>query len=220
MKILAFIITLLFFCVNSYANEKVSKLNELYLSGVLDKSSYMSSLENLGVNTSNEIFENLFDLFSDKTLDIETYEKSLSNLISLSDTSKADKNSSSKQDTINNNDKAVKIYKVSNCKGRTELCKALAPIEFPFFKEDNQVIVDKKTIQALIDSDISLQRIMNSQNFFSNDKFDHIITIRHTQGFLLDLKFGGYMEGSDFYLTNLSLRANGTEVNSADLELF
>ena len=40
MKILAFIITLLFFCVSSYANEKVSKLNELYLSGVLDKSSY------------------------------------------------------------------------------------------------------------------------------------------------------------------------------------
>jgi hypothetical protein len=180
----------------------------------------MSSLETLGINTSNEIFDNLFDLFSDRTLDIETYEKSLSNLISLSDTPEEDKNTSSKQDAIKNKDKSVKIYKISNCKGRTELCKALAPIEFPFFMENGQVIVDKKNLQMLIDSDVSLQRIMKTQNFFSNDKFDHIMTIRHIQGFLLDFKFGGYIEDSDFYLTNLSLRANGTEVNSADLELF
>jgi hypothetical protein len=219
MRLLVFIITFLF-CVNSYANEKLSKLNELYLSGILDKSSYMSSLETLGINTSNEIFDNLFDLFSDRTLDIETYEKSLSNLISLSDTPEEDKNTSSKQDAIKNKDKSVKIYKISNCKGRTELCKALAPIEFPFFMENGQVIVDKKNLQMLIDSDVSLQRIMKTQNFFSNDKFDHIMTIRHIQGFLLDFKFGGYIEDSDFYLTNLSLRANGTEVNSADLELF
>ena len=78
--IFAFLISYSF----GFANENLSKLNNLYLNGILDKDAYFSSLKNLGINIENDIFQNLFDLFSDKTLNQENYEKSLSNLIDLS----------------------------------------------------------------------------------------------------------------------------------------
>lgn len=217
-KFILFILTL-FLSYASHANEKITKLNELYLNGVLDKSSYMSSLENLGINTSNDIFINLFDLFSDKTLDIATYEKSLNNLTSLSSSSKSDNNLSSNQISTKDNNKAIKLYGLSNCKGASDLCNDLAESEFPFYKENDQVVIDKTFVQMVVDSDMSLQSIMGSKNFLSNDKFDHIVRIRHIKGFLLDFKFGGYIEGNDFFLTNMSLRGNGKEVISSDLKL-
>ena len=84
MKKLLFTFIFLIFHSFGFANENLNKLNNLYLNGILDKNAYFSSLKNLGINTENDIFQNLFDLFSDKTLDQENYEKSLSNLISLS----------------------------------------------------------------------------------------------------------------------------------------
>ena len=88
MKKLLFTFIFLIFHSFGFANENLSKLNNLYLNGILDKNAYVSSLKNLGINTENDIFQNLFDLFSDKTLNQENYEKSLSNLIDLSNNKK------------------------------------------------------------------------------------------------------------------------------------
>ena len=63
------IIFLLLFFKSVFANENISKLNELYLNGILDKEVYLKSLNNLGVNTGNDIFRNLFELFNNKVLD-------------------------------------------------------------------------------------------------------------------------------------------------------
>ena len=82
-------IIILFFIIihqSLFANENINKLNQLYLNGVLDKETYFISINKLGIDTSNEIFTNLFTLFSDKVLDIESYEKSLNNLINISKT--------------------------------------------------------------------------------------------------------------------------------------
>jgi hypothetical protein len=85
--------------------------------------------------------------------------------------------------------------------------------------EDKQIVVDRETIQAFVDGDNSLLRITLTKNFSKNDTFTHIITIRHVRGFLLDFKFTGYLEGDDFFMTGMSLTANGKEMNSSDLEL-
>lgn len=219
MKKLFICIFFIFFTFFANGDEKISKLNELYLSGVLDKSSYLGSLENLGVNTSNEIFINLFDLFSDSTLDTESYEKSLVNLIGLSNQNNSTNKSELFEPKKLNNDETIKEYKIVNCKGDSSTCKFLEQSNLPFFLEDKKVVIDRETIQAFIDSDNSLQRIMSTKNFSKNDTFTHIIQIMHVRGFLLDFKFSGYLEGNDFFMTGMSLTANGREMNSSDLEL-
>ena len=60
---------------------------------------------------------------------------------------------------------------------------------------------------------------MLTKNFSKNDTFTHIIQIMHLRGFLLDFKFTGYFEEDDFFMTDMSLTANGKEMNSANLEL-
>ena len=219
MKKVLICILLIFSSFLANSNEKISKLNELFLSGVLDKSSYLGSLENMGINTSNEIFINLFDLFSDRTLDIESYEKSLVNLITLSNqNSSTNKSVVSETKQLNNNQK-IKEYVIVNCKGNSNLCDFLDNTYLPFSMENKQVVVDREIIQGFIDSDNSLQRIMSTKNFSKNDTFTHIIQIMHVRGFLLDFKFSGYLEGNDFFMTGMSLTANGREMNSSDLEL-
>ena len=219
MKKLFICIFFIFFTFFANGNEKISKLNELYLSGVLDKSSYLGSLENLGVNTSNEIFINLFDLFSDSTLDTESYEKSLVNLIGLSNQNNSTNKSVLFESKKLNNDETIKEYKIVNCKGDSSLCEFLEQSNLPFFLEDKKVVIDREAIQEFIDSDNSLQRIMLTKNFSKNDTFAHIIQIMHLRGFLLDFKFTGYFEEDDFFMTDMSLTANGKEMNSANLEL-
>jgi hypothetical protein len=219
MKKVLICIIFIFSIFYANADEKISKLNELYLNGVLDKSSYLASLENIGIKTSNEIFINLFDLFSDSTLDLESYEKSLVNLITLSNQNNLTNESMISEIQQINNDQIIKEYKIINCKGDSSICEFLEQSYLPFFMEDKQIVVDRETIQAFVDGDNSLLRITLTKNFSKNDTFTHIITIRHVRGFLLDFKFTGYLEGDDFFMTGMSLTANGKEMNSSDLEL-
>jgi len=218
MKKALIFILLIFNAFLANADEKISKLNELYLNGVLDKSSYLGSLENMGINTSNEIFINLFDLFSDSTIDTESYEKSLVNLIALSNQNNSTKKSVVSEPQQLKNDQIIKKYKIVNCKGDSSLCKSFEQSNLPFSMEDKQVIIDREIMQAFIDSDSSLIRIMLTKNFSKNDTFTHLVQIMHVKGILLDFKFTGYYEEDDFFMTGMSLTANGREMNSSDLE--
>ena len=77
---------------NALANSDISKLNSLYLNGVIDKNTYFKSINGLGIDTSNQIFQNLFELFSNSVLDISSYENSLQNLITVSNSDNSKKN--------------------------------------------------------------------------------------------------------------------------------
>jgi len=215
MKLLAFLLIFLF-CVNSYANEKLSKLNELYLSGILDKSSYVSSLENLGINTSNEIFENLFDLFSDKTLDIETYEKSLNNLINISNNNKSEI-IVSKDDTLL---KKSKNYTVNDCKGDSKLCKDIVSNSiFNFYFENNEVLLNTKWLDDIVSSDPVITRYMGlkfKRNTKSDD-FKVLVDLFHIKGILIKISFKGFFEKEDFFVTRMSIGVGTKQVVDAEL---
>ena len=117
--IFAFLISYSF----GFANENLSKLNNLYLNGIIDKNAYFSSLKNLGINTENDIFQNLFDLFSDKTLNQENYEKSLSSLIDLSNNKKdISEDTSKNEEVVSVSNSISKSYTSANCKGDLEIC--------------------------------------------------------------------------------------------------
>jgi len=203
---------------NALANSDISKLNSLYLNGVIDKNTYFKSINGLGIDTSNQIFQNLFELFSNSVLDIASYENSLQNLItdSNSDNSKKnlEKNNEVSQKLSSNSN--LKTYIIKNCKGRSDLCKDLSNVPINFELTDNKVNVVKSDFDELL-KDPELLKISQIRTFIKNDNFDIVVSILHIKGFIIDFVFGGFMENNQFEMVDLSLKGNGTELLSAEL---
>jgi hypothetical protein len=218
LKFFQILIFSLFIYSNALANSDISKLNSLYLNGVIDKNTYFKSINGLGIDTSNQIFQNLFELFSNSVLDISSYENSLQNLrtVSNSDNSKKnlEKNSdSSKIMTTNSN---YKTYVIENCKGDSALCKDLANAPISFELIDNKVNVVQSDFDELL-KDPELLKISQIRTFVKNDDFDIVVSILHIKGFIIDFVFGGVLENNQFEMVDLSLKGNGQEIISAKL---
>jgi len=203
---------------NALANSDISKLNSLYLNGVIDKNTYFKSINGLGIDTSNQIFQNLFELFSNSVLDISSYENSLQNLIAVSNSDNSKKNLEKNNEvsqTISSNSN-LKTYVINNCKGRSDLCKDFSKGSIRFELIDNKVNVVQSDFDELL-KDPELLKISQIKTFFKNDDFDIIVSILHVKGFIIDFVFGGFMENSQFEMVDLSVRGNGTELISAEL---
>ena len=203
---------------SSLANSDISKLNSLYLNGVIDKNTYFKSINGLGIDTSNQIFQNLFELFSNSVLDISSYENSLQNLITVSNSDNSNKNLEKNNEvsqTISSNSN-LKTYVINNCKGRSDLCKDFSKGSIRFELIDNKVNVVQSDFDELL-KDPELLKISQIKTFFKNDDFDIIVSILHVKGIIIDFVFGGFMENSQFEMVDLSVRGNGTELISAEL---
>ena len=203
---------------NSLANSDISKLNSLYLNGVIDKSTYFKSINGLGIDTSNQIFQNLFELFSNSVLDTSSYENSLQNLITVSNSDNSNKNlekntDSSKLMTSNSN---FKTYLIEDCKGDSALCNEIANEPISFELINKKVNVDQSIFDEIL-KDPELLKISQIRTFVKNDDFDIVVSIHHVRGFIIDFVFGGVMENSQFEMVDLSVRGNGTELISAEL---
>ena len=219
-KFIKILIFSLFIYSNALANSDISKLNSLYLNGVIDKDTYFKSINGLGIDTSNEIFQNLFDLFSNSVLDISSYENSLQNLKTVSNTNYSKKISekSNEVSQIISSNSDLQEYVIKNCKGDSELCKDLSEEKVHFELIDNKVNVVKSDFDEVL-NDPDLLKITQIKTFVKNDDFDIIVSILHVSGFIIDFVFGGVMENSQFKMVDLSVRGNGSEVISAKLEL-
>ena len=214
-----FIFSLLIYS-NTLANSNISKLNSLYLNGVIDKNTYFNSINGLGIDTSNEIFQNLFDLFSNSVLDIASYENSLQNLITVSNSVNSKKNLEKNNEvsqTISSNSN-LKEYIIKNCKGDSDFCKYLSDEPVHFELIDNKVNVVQSVFDEVL-NDPEILKINQIKTFVKNDDFDIIVSILHARGFTIDFVFGGIMENSQFEMVDLSVRGKGKELISAKLEL-
>jgi len=203
---------------NALANSDISKLNSLYLNGIIDKNTYFKSINGLGIDTSNQIFQNLFELFSNSVLDISSYENSLQNLITVSNSDNSKKNLEKNNEvsqTLSSNSN-LKTYIIKNCKGRSDLCKDLSNVPINFELTDNKVNVVKSDFDELL-KDPELLNISQIRTFIKNDNFDIVVSILHIKGFIIDFVFGGFMENNQFEMVDLSLKGNGTELLSAEL---
>lgn len=216
------IIFLLLFFKSVFANENISKLNKLYLNGILDNEVYLKSLNNLGVNTDNDIFKNLFELFNNKVLDEENYSSSLSNLITI--TSK----NQSKIDEINDNNdlvlnttsiSGIREYKISSCKGDSATCNSINLEIVPFEFLDNKIQVTKKWLDELIKNEQAFVRVISTKNFNKKNEIDIVISILHARGPIIDFVFGGYTEENNFHMEDFKIKANGIENASGKLVL-
>lgn len=199
-----------------FANDNLNKLNNLFLNGILDKESYFSSINNLGIDTDNETFINLFKLFSNKVLDIKSYEKSLNNLI----------------DILDNNDKEIivlkdntqlkksKSYIASDCKGDSTLCSDIVMNSiFNFYFENDEVLLNTKWLDDIVSSDPAIIRYMGlkfNRNSKSDD-FKVMVDLFHIKGILIKISFRGFFENDDFFVNRMIVNVRTQEVVNADL---
>jgi len=217
MKYLKIVLALLLLTNNISANEDISKLNSLYLNGVLDKNTYFTTIQSMGIDTSNEIFLNLFDLFSDNVLNLNSYESSLKNLLSVANNSEVE-NTSAKVDKNDNNSTLKKTYILSNCKGNSNLCDAFAEAPLFFEFSNGKVSILESNFDELL-NDVELLRIVNIKTLSKNNNFDIVVGIAHTKGFIINFSFGGMVTDNQFEMIDVSVKAKNKELLSGDLVL-
>ena len=207
--VLFFILT---FSSLGLSNENLSKLNNLYLNGVLDKEMYFNSLNKLGINIDNKIFQNLFDLFSNQTLDLQSYEKSISNLINLSN-----KDNSKKEDSIDNNKNnsfngiLFKKFKDTRCVGDGEICRDFKG-EILFSYDNSKVYWDDEFINELLSDPEFLMVIQEKFSLFDGNKFHSIFIMRLSNGLLANFIAEGNFNKDPFDIEKIYIRVNGKDI--------
>ena len=181
-------------------NLNISKLNNLYLNGVLNKDSYFNSLNKLGLDTKNDIFSNLFDLFENSTIDRKNYENSILNLINIG---------SASTKTKNNNQINSFQFNINRCSGETAACdilKRIGIIEIETFKNKLKISENYKTKLKSHPVIISV----NKEYFKLNGQEAKISLILSTiEGAIVKLDIVGAFENEIFLATNIYLYENG-----------
>jgi hypothetical protein len=204
--IFAFLISYSF----GFANENLSKLNNLYLNGILDKNAYFSSLKNLGINTENDIFQNLFDLFSDKTLNQENYEKSLSNLIDLSNNKKdISEDTSKNEEVVSVSNSISKSYTSANCKGDLEICAFFKDKIITFTYDEGVVKWSEELKNELIEIEINFAKVAKETfSDIGDNRFESTFVILHKKGIFIKVIAEGELTDESFNVEKFSIRVD------------
>ena len=204
--IFAFLISYSF----GFANENLSKLNNLYLNGILDKNAYFSSLKNLGINTENDIFQNLFDLFSDKTLNQENYEKSLSNLIDLSNKKKdISEDTSKNEEVVSVSNSISKSYTSANCKGDVEICAFFKDKIITFTYDEGVVKWSEELKNELIETEINFAKVAKETfSDIGDNRFESTFVILHKKGIFIKVIAEGELTDESFNVEKFSIRVD------------
>ena len=204
--ILAFLISYSF----GFANENLSKLNNLYLNGILDKNAYFSSLKNLGINTENDIFQNLFDLFSDKTLNQENYEKSLSNLIDLSNKKNdISEDTSKNEEVVSVSNSISKSYTSANCKGDLEICAFFKDKIITFTYDEGVVKWSEELKNELIEIEINFAKVAKETfSDIGDNRFESTFVILHKKGIFIKVIAEGELTDESFNVEGFSIRVD------------
>ena len=204
--IFAFLISYSF----GFANENLSKLNNLYLNGILDKNAYFSSLKNLGINTENDIFQNLFDLFSDKTLNQENYEKSLSNLIDLSNKKKdISEDTSKNEEVVSVSNSISKSYTSANCKGDLEICAFFKDKIITFTYDEGVVKWSEELKNELIETEINFAKVAKETfSDIGDNRFESTFVILHKKGIFIKVIAEGELTDESFNVEKFSIRVD------------
>ena len=204
--IFAFLISYSF----GFANENLSKLNNLYLNGILDKDAYFSSLKNLGINTENNIFQNLFDLFSDKTLNQENYEKSLSNLIDLSNNKKdISEDTSKNEEVVSVSNSISKSYTSANCKGDVEICAFFKDKIITFTYDEGVVKWSEELKNELIETEINFAKVAKETfSDIGDNRFESTFVILHKKGIFIKVIAEGELTDESFNVEGFSIRVD------------
>lgn len=190
-------------------NLNISKLNDLYINGILDKDSYFNSLNKLGLNTKNDIFSNLFDLFENNTIDIKDYENSISNLINIG----------SPRIKIKDNNQINNFqFNIDRCSGEITVCdlfKKIGLIEIEIF--ENKLNFSENYKKKLKSHPVIIS--VNKEYFKLNTKDARLSLIFSTaEGAIVKLEVVGFFENDIFLASNLYVFESGQIILNGSLK--
>ena len=201
-----------FFLSNLYSNENIKKANNLYLQGIINSEIYFKTLNEIGIDTSNEIFKNLYELFSSNILGQQDYERSLVNILNSST-----KTNGNTENIFLSNDLENLNYIIVNCKGRSDLCEEFENTEVNLYRAEDIIKISDQVKTDILKRTFIISVIR--ENYKKNDnKFEIRLTLQHMQGVLIDFVISGEIHKEIHKARNLRMIANGSDLFMSDLE--
>ena len=205
-KYLILIFFLFFFTATSKSND-FDDLIELYDQQILSEDALYNSLKKMNEEFNSDQFDKLFNLFTNGVISKDDL---LTALISKTPNTESVMMEKSPSDT------SVKEFNFSSCKGDSDTCSIMNKFFIEYEMNNNVLELTKHNF--LDEPDVV--SVFPRKQFYNNDgSFSEIIDLKLNNGLLLKMSIKGLIKDNDFLINFYSLKYNGKEFASGNIEL-
>ena len=219
-----FLTLLIMVPLNSFGNNDLIKINNLFDKGVLNEKSYLKSAKDLGLDVSSKEFVDILELYKRGSIEFDSFNEGIVNIISLQ----------SNQPLSN-----IRYFKFGDCRGSSLLCNQLFNLpeedlitEIPIDSYDTcqDAIKSFKEQEDIFDNATENQgwREMYRKLFVRENNFSVVINfIYFIPQYSRNVDVTMYIKGDlgteennckDFSLYNLGIDVNRRNIGTIDLE--
>ena len=204
-KYLILIFFLFFFTTTSNSNN-FDDLIELYDQQILSEDALYNSLKKMNEEFNSDQFDKLFNLFINTVISKDDLLAALRKKTSNSESVDIKKQSS---------DSSIKEFNFTSCKGDSDACSLMNNF-FIEYELNNNVL---KLIKHNFFDEPDLVSVVPRKQYYNNDgSFAEIIDLKTKRGNLLKLSIKGLIKDNDFLINFYSLKYNGKEISSGNIE--
>ena len=205
-KYLILILFLFFFTATSKSNE-LDDLIDLYDQQVLSEDALYNSLKKINQEFNSDQFDKLFNLFTNGVISKDDLLTTLRNKTSNTESVIMEKPPSNT---------SIKEFNFSSCKGNSDTCSIMNKF-FIEYEMNNNVL--ELTKHNFLDEPDVVSLVPRKQ-FYNNDgSFSEIVDLKLNNGLLLKMSIKGLIKDNDFLINFYSLKYNGKEFASGNIEL-
>ena len=205
-KYLILILFLFFFTATSKSDD-FDDLIDLYDQQVLSEDALYSSLKKMNQEFNSDQFDKLFNLFTNGVISKDDL---LTSLISKTPNTESVIMEKPPSNT------SIKEFNFSSCKGDSGTCSIMNTF-FIEYEMNNNVL--KLTKNNFLDEP-DVVSVVPRKQFYNNDgSFSEIVDLKLNNGLLLKMSIKGLIKDNDFLINFYSLKYNGKEFASGNIEL-
>ena len=205
-KYLILILFLFFFTATSKSDD-FDDLIDLYDQQVLSEDALYSSLKKMNQEFNSDQFDKLFNLFTNGVISKDDLLTTLRNKTSNTESVIMEKPPSNT---------SIKEFNFSSCKGDSDVCSIMNTF-FIEYEMNNNVL--KLTKNNFLDEP-DVVSVVPRKQFYNNDgSFSEIVDLKLNNGLLLKMSIKGLIKDNDFLINFYSLKYNGKEFASGNIEL-
>jgi hypothetical protein len=205
-KYLILILFLFFFTATSKSDD-FDDLIDLYDQQVLSEDALYSSLKKMNQEFNSDQFDKLFNLFTNGVISKDDLLTTLRNKTSNTESVIMEKPPSNT---------SIKEFNFSSCKGDSGTCSIMNTF-FIEYEMNNNVL--KLTKNNFLDEP-DVVSVVPRKQFYNNDgSFSEIVDLKLNNGLLLKMSIKGLIKDNDFLINFYSLKYNGKEFASGNIEL-
>jgi len=206
LKKCLFLISFLFFFSTTAKSENIDDLIDLYDQEVLSEVALYNSLKKMNQEFDSNQFDKLFNLF-------------INNVISTDDLLTALRKKTSNSESVDikkpSSDTSIKEFNFTSCKGDSDVC-SIMNIFLIEYELNNNVL---KLIKHNFLDEPDVVSVVPRKQYYNNDgSFSEIIDLKLNNGLLLKMSIKGLIKDNDFLINFYSLKYNGREISSGNIE--